>query len=104
MGSDFDPRPYRIFCAAIPSHTLRQNSDPLSFVARGISVSIGNAVSSFIARFKAEFPLGRVSFDNFRKLFERGQPPRLLLVNDGSLLKIWDGQVPTLAEAQTFIE
>jgi len=61
-------------------------------------------IAGFITRFKAEFPLGKISYDNFRRLFERGKPPRLLLVENGELRKIWDGQVPPAAEVQEFID
>jgi len=91
--------------ASVPElNRLHRELEPLGVPLVALCSNSPEDISSFIARFKAEFPLGRVSFDNFRKLFERGQPPRLLLVNDGGLLKIWDGQVPTLTEAQTFIE
>lgn len=61
-------------------------------------------IGKFIDKFKASFPLGHVSSDNFRKLFERGKPPRLLVVNDGGLLKIWDGVVPQLSEVRAVTE
>jgi uncharacterized membrane protein YphA (DoxX/SURF4 family) len=54
-------------------------------------------IAAFTSRFKAGFPLGRISSSNFTKLFERGRPPRLLVARDGELLKIWDGMVPPVA-------
>jgi len=61
-------------------------------------------IAGFTTRFKAEFPLGQISFDNFRRLFERGKPPRLLLVDNGGLLRIWDGQVPPVTEIQALTD
>lgn len=55
-------------------------------------------VEAFVAKYKAEFPMGRVSYDDFTRLFERGKPPRMLLIQDGALLRLWDGVVPPISE------
>lgn len=60
-------------------------------------------IAGFVSRFGAEFPLGKISSDDFRRLFERGRPPRLLLFKDGELLRVWDGVVPPLTEVQQVI-
>lgn len=54
----------------------------------------------FKGKFKAEFPIGRVSYDDFMRLFERGKTPRLMLIQDASVLKIWDGVVPAENEVR----
>ena len=52
----------------------------------------------FREKFGLRFPLGRVSRGDFLRLLERGQTPRLFLLRDGAVVKIWDGNVPTEAE------
>jgi uncharacterized membrane protein YphA (DoxX/SURF4 family) len=60
-------------------------------------------VSSFKQQFKAEFPVGRISYQDFTRLFERGKPPRILLVQAGAISKIWDGVVPTADEVKALL-
>ncbi len=55
-------------------------------------------VALFIDKFNASFPLGRITPEQFTRLFERGKPPRLLLIHDGLLRRIWDGTVPHASE------
>lgn len=54
----------------------------------------------FKGKFNAEFPIGRISYDDFMRLFERGKTPRLMLIQDASVLKIWDGVVPAENEVR----
>jgi len=55
-------------------------------------------VEAFQRKFEAKFPLGRISYQDFTRLFERGKPPRIFLLRAGAILKIWDGQIPTSDE------
>lgn len=55
-------------------------------------------VEGFQQKFDAKFPLGRISYQDFTRLFERGKPPRIFLLRHNAVLKIWDGQIPNEAE------
>lgn len=60
----------------------------------------GKEVDWFNGKFKPEFPLGRISYDDFMRLFERGKTPRMMLVRDAAVVKIWDGVVPSADEVR----
>lgn len=60
-------------------------------------------VEGFQQKFDAKFPLGRISYQDFTRLFERGKPPRIFLLRTGAVLKIWDGQIPNEAEITTLL-
>jgi uncharacterized membrane protein YphA (DoxX/SURF4 family) len=55
-------------------------------------------VTQFQQKFGAQFPLGRIAYNDFTRLFERGKPPRVFLLRTGAIVKIWDGQVPNESE------
>lgn len=55
-------------------------------------------VAQFQQKFGAQFPLGRIAYADFTRLFERGKPPRIFLLRRNAVLKIWDGQIPTEVE------
>jgi uncharacterized membrane protein YphA (DoxX/SURF4 family) len=55
-------------------------------------------VTQFQQKFGAQFPLGRIAYNDFTRLFERGKPPRVFLLRTGAVVKIWDGQVPNETE------
>lgn len=61
-------------------------------------------IESFTNRFQAGFPIGQIRSDDFRRLFERGSPPRLLFIEEGGLLKIWDGVVPPVTAIRQIIQ
>jgi uncharacterized membrane protein YphA (DoxX/SURF4 family) len=52
-------------------------------------------VKDFQRKFNAKFPLGRISTEDFLKLLDKGETPRIFLLQDGKVLKIWDQQSPT---------
>ena len=52
-------------------------------------------VEAFQQKFDAKFPLGRISYPDFTRLFERGKPPRIFLLRTGAVVKIWDGDIPS---------
>jgi len=58
-------------------------------------------VARFQQKFGARFPIGRISPADFTRLFERGKPPRIFLLRDGAVVKIWDGVVPPEAEIKS---
>lgn len=60
-------------------------------------------VAAFKEQVKAEFPIGRISYQDFTRLFERGKPPRSLLLQAGAISKIWDGVVPAADEVKTLL-
>jgi hypothetical protein len=60
-------------------------------------------VVGFQQKFGAQFPIGRISRDDFVRLFERGKPPRTFLLRNGAVVKIWDGQVPSEADIMALI-
>ena len=82
------------------SEELKQTNTPLV----ALCSNRPEEVEVFVAKYKAEFPMGRVSYDDFTRLFERGKPPRLLLIRDGALLRIWAGVVPPLGEVQPLLD
>lgn len=55
-------------------------------------------IESFQQKFDAKFPVGRISYQDFTRLFERGKPPRVFLLRQSAVVKIWDGQIPNEAE------
>jgi len=57
-------------------------------------------VDWFNGKFRPEFPLGRISYEDFMRLFERGKTPRLMLIRDASVVRIWDGTVPQAGEVR----
>ncbi len=57
-------------------------------------------VDWFKGKFKPEFPLGRVSYDDFMRLFERGRTPRMMLISEASVIRIWDGTVPEAGDVR----
>lgn len=58
-------------------------------------------VTFFQEHFSPQFPIGRVSYDDFMRLFERGKAPRIVLFGNGAVVKIWDGIVPSEAEVKS---
>ncbi len=52
-------------------------------------------VKDFQRKFTAKFPIGRISAEDFLKLLEKGDTPRLFLLQDGKVLKIWDKECPS---------
>ncbi|MBL8150826.1 MAG: hypothetical protein JNN15_12950 [Blastocatellia bacterium] len=58
-------------------------------------------VAIFKEKFKASFSIGRISDEDFLKLLERGDTPRLFLLKDGKVTKIWEAHVPTEAELKS---
>ncbi len=55
-------------------------------------------VETFKADFKPEFPIGRISEKAFTRILENGDTPRVFVIKDGSVKKVWDAQVPDAKE------
>jgi len=54
---------------------------------------------SFTEQFQPAFPLGGISRENFWALLSMGELPRVMLIREGSLIKVWDnGVVPEADE------
>jgi hypothetical protein len=60
-------------------------------------------IESFRQKFEAKFPVGRISYNDFTRLFERGKPPRVFLLRQNAVVKIWDGQVPNEADGAALL-
>lgn len=52
----------------------------------------------FANTYKPAFPLGQIGEKEFLKLLAAGETPRLMLVRDQEVLKIWDKDVPPVGE------
>lgn len=61
-------------------------------------------VELFQQKFDAKFPLGRISYPDFTRLFERGKPPRIFLLRHNTVLNIWDGNIPSESEVMSLVE
>jgi uncharacterized membrane protein YphA (DoxX/SURF4 family) len=61
-------------------------------------------IKIFQKQYGAKFPMGRISDDDFKKLLERGTTPRIFLLKEGAIEKIWDGVVPSEAEVKSAIK
>jgi uncharacterized membrane protein YphA (DoxX/SURF4 family) len=55
-------------------------------------------VKGFQKKFNSKFPIGRISDTDFFKLLEKGDTPRVFLLKDSKVLKIWDAKSPTIDE------
>jgi uncharacterized membrane protein YphA (DoxX/SURF4 family) len=55
-------------------------------------------IKDFQRKFGAKFPIGKISDQDFLKLLEKGETPRIFLLNEGKVLKIWDKESPTVDE------
>jgi uncharacterized membrane protein YphA (DoxX/SURF4 family) len=58
-------------------------------------------IEQFRRTYGATFPVGRIEQADFTRLFARGRPPRLLLVEAGRVLQIWDETVPPDEEVRS---
>lgn len=52
----------------------------------------------FIEEFQPVFPIGQVSEDDFWRLLGEGDIPRIILLHDRQVQRIWNGKVPHEAE------
>lgn len=55
-------------------------------------------VEKFKLDFKPQFPIGRISEKDFLRILENGDTPRVFVIKDGSVKKVWDGSVPSIEE------
>jgi hypothetical protein len=51
--------------------------------------------ASFVEEFQPLFSIGQIERDTFWRLLDKGEIPRILLVNDSRVKKVWDETVPT---------
>ncbi len=82
---------------AVPAlNMLAQDLDSQMILA--VCTNAEDECIEFVQKYQPLFPVGRVTENVFRKLLDEGSPPRILLVNNGQVLKIWDGVVPRKEE------
>lgn len=60
-------------------------------------------VKTFKNTYQPGFPLGIIARPDLLKLLDSGGTPHTLLVKDGFVLHVWDGQVPTVAELRQLL-
>lgn len=58
----------------------------------------------FANTYKPAFPLGQIGEKEFLKLLAAGETPRLMLVRDQQVLKIWDKEVPPAGEIKAALK
>lgn len=87
--------------ASVPA--LNQLSAQLNGSPSLVALCMNNEqdVTYFHQKFANQFPIGRISYADFIRLFERGKPPRIFLLRDSAVMKIWDGIVPSEAEVKS---
>jgi thiol-disulfide isomerase/thioredoxin len=49
---------------------------------------------AFVKKYEPVFPIGQVSEKAFWRLLGNGKMPRILLVQEGKIRKVWDRTVP----------
>lgn len=57
----------------------------------------------FIEEFQPAFPIGQISEDDFWRLLGEGDIPRIFLLHDRRVQRIWDGKVPDEAEIKAVV-
>ncbi len=55
-------------------------------------------VQRFMAEFEPCFPIGRVGEKDFWRLLGKSKMPKIMLVQDGRMQKVWEGVVPSIDE------
>jgi hypothetical protein len=48
----------------------------------------------FLEEFEPFFPIGQISDDDFWRLLAEGDLPRIILVSNGRIVKVWDETIP----------
>jgi len=61
----------------------------------GLSMNEESERKSFVEQFQPLFSIGRIKEDIFWQLLDKGEIPRIMLVNDRRVTKVWDETVPT---------
>lgn len=84
--------------AAVPE--LNSLSDEKNGLPKMVALCPNTAeeVEKFKADFKPEFPIGRISEKAFTRILENGDTPRVFVIKDGSVKKVWDAQIPDVKE------
>ncbi len=76
-----------------------QNAPPLTALCSNFE----EEVKMFRKTYQPGFPLGIVARPDFMKLLDGGGTPRTVLVKDGFILHVWDGDVPTVAQLEQLL-
>lgn len=84
--------------AAVPSFNqlMVQTKNNPPFVA--LCSNLEAEVKTFKQNYNAQFPLGIIARQELIDLLNGGGTPHTLLVKDGMILHVWDGDVPTQME------
>ena len=69
----------------------------------GICSNSAPEMATFIHDFNVEYPLGSIPREDLMRLLDGGGTPRTLLVKDGEILKVWDGEIPAPGDAERFL-
>ncbi|MEW6664897.1 MAG: MauE/DoxX family redox-associated membrane protein [Thermodesulfobacteriota bacterium] len=64
----------------------------------GLTKNSEAEVRKFVEEFDPSFPIGQVGEKDFWRLLGSGKMPRIMLVRDGRVQKVWDGQMPKYGE------
>ncbi len=65
-----------------------------AFSMAGVCVNDESARREFTREFQPVYRIGRISEDDFWRLLGDGDIPRVFLLNEGRVLKIWDVEIP----------
>jgi hypothetical protein len=60
----------------------------------GLCINEENRRRRFTEEFEPEFPIGKISEDDFFRLLADAGLPRILYIRDGRILQAWDQTVP----------
>jgi len=61
----------------------------------GLSMNQESERKAFVEQFQPLFSIGQIKKDIFWQLLDKGEIPRIMLVNDRRVKKVWDETVPT---------
>jgi len=61
----------------------------------GLSMNEDSERKAFVEQFQPLFSIGQIKEDIFWQLLDKGEIPRIILVNDRRVKKVWDETVPT---------
>ncbi|MBW1989934.1 MAG: hypothetical protein JRI97_10370 [Deltaproteobacteria bacterium] len=82
--------------AVMPLNMVHQ--EPSMPRVAALSVNEPGAVEDFIARTGAEFPILKVAREDYLRLLGDGEIPRYILAAEGTIVSVWDGELPGFEE------
>ena len=84
--------------AAVPTFNQLMIQDKNTPPLIALCTNFEADVKTFKQTFQPGYPVGIIARPDFMKLLDGGGTPRTLLVRDGFILHVWDGNVPPVAE------